>query len=163
MEIKVLKFFVLFLIIIWGCNNAKPKLPNDALVGEVISVCQDSVLTREVDGKYYRKIILKFKVSNHSNLTYHTRLFDSKISADKITEYFITNDSISHTNMHCFDHEKDSILPNSSQIFINTTTPFKLRKWIKKSFFFYANNSGSVQKSKEVIISFNPNKMINCK
>jgi hypothetical protein len=163
MELKTLKFFVLFLIIIWGCNNVKPKLPNDALVGEVISVCQDSVLTREVDGKYYRKIIVKFKVSNHTNLTYYTRLFDSKISADKITEYFITNDSISYTNMHCFDHEKDSILPNSSQIFVNTTTPFKLRKWIKKSFFFYANDSGSVQKSKEVIISFNPNKMINCK
>jgi hypothetical protein len=163
MELKTLKFFILFLVIIWGCNNAKPKLPKDALVEEVISVCQDSVLTREVDGKNYRKIILKFKVSNHSNLTYYTRLFDGKISADKITEYFITNDSISYTNMHCFDHEKDSILPNSSQIFVNTTTPFKLRKWIKKSFFFYANDSGSVQKSKEVIISFNPNKMINCK
>lgn len=163
MELKALKFFILFHVIIFGCNNAKPKLPKDNLVGEVINVCQDSVLTREVNGKYYRKIILKFKVSNHSNLTYYTRLFDSKISADKVTEYFITKDSISYTNMHCFDHEKDSILPNSSQIFVNTTTPFKLRKWIKKSFFFYANDSGSVQKSKEVIISFNPNKMINCK
>lgn len=162
MELKTPEFFVLFLVIIWGCNNAKPKLPNDALVGEVISVCQDSVLTREVDGKYYRKIIVKFKVSNHSNLTYYTRLFDSQISADKVTEYFITSDSISYINMHCFDHEKDSILPNSSQIFVNTTTPFKLRKWIKKSFFFYANDSGAVQKSKEVIIAFNPNKMINC-
>ncbi len=163
MKLKALKFFILFLIFIWGCNNAKPKLPNDALVSEIISVCQDSVLTREVDGKYYRKIIVKFKVTNHSKLIYYTRLFDSKISADKVTEYFITNDSISYTNMHCFDHEKDSILPNSSQIFVNTITPFKLRKWIKNSFFFYANDSGSVEKSKEIVISFNPIKMINCK
>lgn len=43
-----MKIFVVFplLLVLLGCNNAKPKPPHDALVGEVISVCQDSVLTQ---------------------------------------------------------------------------------------------------------------------
>lgn len=156
-----MKFFILFLLIIWGCSNTKPETPKEDLIGEVISVCQDSVLTQEVDGQYYRKIIVKFKVTNYSKLIYYTYSYGNQINADKV-QYFINNDSASYV-MNYFDHEKDSILPNSSQVFINITTPFKLAKWIKKSFYFYANVKDSGQKSKEVVISFNPNKMVNCK
>jgi len=169
MELKTLKYFVLFLIIIiWGCNNAKPKLPNEALVGEVISVCQDSVLTQWLDGNWYKNVRLNFRITNNSKHIYYTKsYYNQSLIYGNNTYYLYNGDSLFSSELCNFNiSNDDSILPNETKIYFTKLVPTKFRNntvKVKFNYLFKTELADTTGNFKSVPLTFDLTKVVNCK
>lgn len=164
--LKKFSSLILFLIL-FSCTNSKIKIPKKDLSGEVISVCKDSFLTQWLDGNWYKNVELKFKVTNHSNCIYYTKLYEDKsLVYGNFTDYLNNGDSISTIELNCFDHTKDSILPNETKVYFTKLVPNKFSKntvKAKLNYLFKTELADTTSKFKSVPLTFDLTKMINCK
>lgn len=163
------KKLIVFLIsiLLFSCTNSKKEIPIKDLTGKVISVCQDSVLTQWLDGNWYKNVVLKFKVTNHSNSIYYTNLYEDKsLIHGNYTNYLNNGDSISTMELNCFVHTKDSILPNETKVYFTKLVPDKFSKNTVKAKFNYlfkTELADTTSKFKSVPLTFDLTKVVNCK
>ncbi len=164
------KNLIVFLIsiLLFSCNNSKPKLPNDDLVGEVISVCQDSILTQWLDGNWYKNVKLNFRITNNSKHIYYTKLYyDQTLIYGNNTDYLYNGDSIISSELCDFYISiKDSILPNETKIYFTKLVPNKFRNntvKVKFNYLFQTESSDTTGKFKSVPLTFDLTKVVNCK
>ncbi|MEI7978013.1 MAG: hypothetical protein WCI53_04145 [Bacteroidota bacterium] len=161
-------FIFLFLILIFGCTNSKTEIPKKELTGEVISVCQDSLLTQWLDGNWYKNIVLNFKITNHSNRIYYTKsYYDKSLIYENYTYYLYNGDSI-FTSEICdfYISVEDSILPNETKIYFTKLVPNEFRNntvKVKFNYLFQTELADTTSKFKSVPLTFDLTKVVNCK
>lgn len=157
----------LLLIILFGCTNSKTEIAKEALSGEVINVCQDSVLTRWLDGNWYKNVVLNFRITNLSNRIYYTKLYEDKsLIYGNFTDYLSNRDSISIIELNCFVHRNDSILPNETKVYFTKLVPNEFSKKtvkVKFNYLFQTELADTTGKFKSVPLTFDLTKTINCK
>jgi len=162
---KIVKF--LFLILLFGCTNSKTVIQKNDLLGEVISVNQDSVLTQWLDGNWYKNVVLNFRITNHSNCIYYTKLYEDKsLMHGNFTDYLSNGDSISTLELNCFTHIKDSILPNETKVYFTKLMQNEFSKntvKVKFNYLFQTELADTTRKFKSVPLTFDLTKMVNCK
>ncbi len=165
-----MKNFVLFplLIILFSCANSKTEIPKKDLFGEVISVCQDSVLTQWLDGNWYKNVKFNFRITNRSKHIYYTKLYyDQSLIYGNNTYYLYNGDSISESELCDFYISvKDSILPNETKIYFTKLVSNKFRNnmvKVKFNYLFQTELADTTSKFKSVPLVFDLTKMINCK
>lgn len=161
--LKSLSCLFLF-IALASCINTKTQKTKDFLSGEIVSICEDSILTQGLDGKWYKNLVLKFKIKNNSNRIYYTRLFDqdSSFACMHYTGYYSGGDSVSSKDLICFGYFKDSILPNESKIYYHKIIPHDSVIKVRNGYSFYSEDGDTANKYKVVPIIFDLTKMINC-
>ncbi|MFZ4797892.1 MAG: hypothetical protein ACOYMA_10380 [Bacteroidia bacterium] len=161
---KIVKF--LFLILVFGCTNSKTVIQKNDLLGEVISVNQDSVLTQWLDGNWYKNVVLNFRITNHSNCIYYTKLYhDKSLIYRNYTYYLYNGDSITATELcNFYISVEDSILPNETKIYFTKLVPIEFRNntvKVKFNYLFKTKLADTTSKFKTVSLTFDLTKIIN--
>ncbi len=151
-------------IILAGCINTRTEKAKEVLSGEIISICEDSVLTQWVDGKWYKQFVLKFKIKNNSSRIYYTKLNgeDSSLVYINSTDYHIAGDSVLSINFNCFGYLKDSILSNESKVYFSKVLPRDNVNKVKNEYLFSSEEGDTTNKNIAIPLIFDLTKMINC-